>query len=277
MLRRMSERSRESSLFRALLRHHRQRRGMSQLDLSVAAEVSARHISFLETGRASPSRDMILRLAAALGLGLRDTNGLLSGAGLPRAFSDSAPERPWPAAVERVIARMLQQQEPYPMVVLNPRGDLLRTNRAATKLLVRYVHDPAALTPPLNIAHALFNPRLLRPYVENWPQVAQLTLTQLQRDALSRPTDNSIPELIRELFAYPGVPENWRQPALEPLAMAALEVGLSRAGERVRFLSTLTTFNVALDAGLEDLKLESYFPVDDATEALCRRVADDSP
>jgi transcriptional regulator with XRE-family HTH domain len=85
----MTERREEPSLFRVLLRHHRQRHGKSQLDLSIAAEVSARHISFLETGRASPSRDMIMRLAAALGLGLRDSNALLEAAGLPRAFAES--------------------------------------------------------------------------------------------------------------------------------------------------------------------------------------------
>lgn len=269
----MSEHSRESNLFRVLLRHHRQRRGMSQLDLASAAEVSARHISFLETGRASPSRDMILRLSAALGLGLRDTNALLQGAGLPRAFAESATEQPWPAAVERVITRMLEQQEPYPMLVLNPSGDVLRTNRAANNVLRRYVHDPAALEPPLNVMHALFDPRLLRPYIENWPQLAQMLLAQLQRDALSRPTDPSIPALVRALFSYPDVPDSWRKPALELPAMAAFEFGLERDGERVRFLTTLTTFNVALDAGLEDLKLESYFPADDQTEELCRRAA----
>ena len=115
----MSERERESSLFRVLLRHHRQRRGMSQLDLSIAAEVSARHLSFLETGRASPSRDMILRLAGGLGLGLRDTNALLQGAGLPRAFAESAPEQPWPAPVERVIARFVGKSAEA--ALFNPR------------------------------------------------------------------------------------------------------------------------------------------------------------
>jgi transcriptional regulator with XRE-family HTH domain len=228
MLRRMSERSRETNLFRVLLRHQRQRRGMSQLDLSIAAEVSARHISFLETGRAAPSREMIMRLATALGLGLRDTNTLLQGAGLPRAFAESSLDQPWPEPVERVIARMLRQQEPYPMVVLNTRGDVLRTNRAASVVLPRFVHDPGALTPPLNIAHAMFNPRLLRPYLENWP------------------------------------------------ALAALEFVLRRAGEHVRFLSTLTMFNAVLDVGLEDLKLESYFPADDHTDALCRRLAENA-
>jgi transcriptional regulator with XRE-family HTH domain len=269
----MSDRRREPSLFRVLLRHNRQRRGMSQLDLSLAAEVSARHISFLETGRAAPSRDMILRLCAALGLGLRETNGLLLAAGMPRAFAETAPDEAWPESIERVITQMLKQQEPYPMVVLNARYEVLRTNRAAGALLARYVHDATALTAPLNVYHALFNPQLFRPYVENWLQLAQLMLVQLQRDALTRPTDSAIPELVRELFNYPDVPEGWRQPALDLPPMAAFELGLARDGERVRFLTTLTTFNSALDVSLEDLKLESYFPADAATEAICRSIA----
>src|SRR5689334_6819775 len=110
-------------LFRALLRHYRHGRGMSQLDLSSAAEVSCRHISFLETGRAHPSREMVLRLAAALGLALRDANALLQAAGLPRAFPESRVEEALPTTIERVITRMLEQQEPYPMVVLNARYD----------------------------------------------------------------------------------------------------------------------------------------------------------
>jgi hypothetical protein len=125
----------------------------------------------------------------------------------------------------------------------------------------------------MNLFHALFNPRLFRPYVEGWPQLAQLLLVQLQRDALSRPIDSTIPELVRELFGYPDVPDSWRQPAFELAPAPALEFGLSRDGQRVRFLTTLTAFNSALDAGLEDLRLESYFPADDATEAICRAAA----
>jgi transcriptional regulator with XRE-family HTH domain len=266
----MTIKEREPALFRALLRHHRNARGMSQLDLSVAAEVSCRHISFLETGRAQPSREMVLRLAAALGLGLRDANALLQAAGLPRAYLDSRADQPWPEAIERVIARMLAQQEPYPMAVLNARYDVLRTNGGAVQLVTRFVRDPGALREPLNALHLVFHPELMRPYLEDWPTLARTLLAQLQRESLGRPTDDGIRELVGELCAYPGVPGDWRQPALDLPAAAALEFGLLRDGIRARFLTTLTVFNAPLDAGLEDLRLESYFPVDEATEALCR-------
>ena len=272
----MPSAKRESSLFQALLRHQRGRHGMSQLDLSVAAEVSCRHISFLETGRAHPSREMVLRLAAALGLGLRDANQLLQAAGLPRAFPESRSGEAWPPTIERVITRMLAQQEPYPMAVLNARYDLLRANQSASDLLMRFVHDPAALSEPINALHMVFHPQLMRPYVEDWPEVARNVLTRLQRDALSRPSDDAILELVHELCAYPGVPEDWRQPALDLPLTPALEVGMKRDGLRVRFLTTLTVFNAPLDVGLEDLRLESYFPADDATEAVCRQLAAES-
>ena len=271
----MSERRPETHLFRVLLRHYRQRRGMSQLDLSLVAEVSARHISFLETGRAAPSRDMILRLAATLGLGLRDTNALLQAAGMPRAYAESTLDQPWPESIERVIAHMLKQQEPYPMVVLNGRYDVVRTNQAAVAVLSRYVHEPSALTTPQNLLHAVFDPRLFRPYIENWEQLARVSIGQLQRDALARPSDSHVAELVRELFRYPNVPESFRQPDLE-VPVAAMEFSLSRNGERVSFLTTVTQFNVALDAGIEDLRIESYFPADTATESVCRQIADAS-
>jgi len=272
MLGAMTAPERESNLFRALLRHHRSGRGMSQLDLSIAAEVSCRHISFLETGRAQPSREMVLRLAAALGLGLRDANALLQAAGLPRAFPESRVDAPWPPAIERVIARMLAQQEPYPMVVLNARYDLLRANRSASQLMARFVRDPAALREPINVLHLIFHPDLMRPYLEDWPELARSLLTRLQREAIGRLSDDAILELVRELCTYPGVPEDWRQPALDLPLTPAVEFGMQRDGMRVRFLTTVTVFNAPLDVALEDIQLESYFPVDDATEALCREL-----
>jgi hypothetical protein len=134
----------------------------------------------------------------------------------------------------------------------------------------RFVRDPGALREPLNALHLVFHPELMRPYLEDWPTIARTLLAQLQRESLGRPTDDGTRELVGELCAYPGVPGDWRQPALDLPAAAALEFGLLRDGIRARFLTTLTVFNAPLDAGLEDLRLESYFPVDEATEALCR-------
>src|SRR5215468_3117566 len=147
-----------SRLFPALLKHWRGKGGLSQLDLALAADVSARHVSFLETGRAQPSREMILRLAAALDVPLRDQNAMLQAVGLPEAWS-SATDAAMTPPIERAILRMLEKHEPYPMVVVNRRYDLLRANNGATRLLGGFVMDPAALTQPLNVCRALFDPR----------------------------------------------------------------------------------------------------------------------
>jgi transcriptional regulator with XRE-family HTH domain len=263
----------EPNLFRALFRHYRQGRGMSQLDLSLAAGVSARHISFIETGRAQPSREVILRLSGALGLGLRDVNALLHAAGLPREFRESDVEVNWPDPIERAVTRMLAQQEPYPMIVLNVRHDVLRGNQAAFRLLGRFLREPEALGPRPNLLHVIFDPNLMRPYIKDWAMCARTMLTRLQREALARPADASIPALIGELCSFPGVPEHWREPALELPNPPTLEFEASRESDRVRFLTTVTVFNAALDVTLEELQLESFFPVDEATEALCRELA----
>jgi transcriptional regulator with XRE-family HTH domain len=263
----------EPNLFRALFRHYRQGRGMSQLDLSLAAGVSARHISFIETGRAQPSREVILRLSSALGLVLRDVNSLLQAAGLPREFRESEAQTKWPDSIERAVTRMLAQQEPYPMLVLNIRHDVLRGNQAAFRLLGLFLKEPAALGDRPNLLHVLFDPKLMRPFVTDWSRLARTLLTRLQREALARPADGSIPALITELCNLPGVPEHWREPALDLPNTPTLEFEAARDDHRVRFLTTLTVFNAALDVTLDELQLESFFPVDEDTEAHCRKLA----
>src|SRR5215468_9663444 len=130
-----------SRLFPALLKHWRGKGGLSQLDLALAADVSARHVSFLETGRAQPSREMILRLAAALEVLLRDQNAMLQAAGLPAAFSSASDEAMTPP-IERAILRMMEKHDPYPMAVINRRYDRLRANNGATRLLEAFIAEP---------------------------------------------------------------------------------------------------------------------------------------
>src|SRR5215831_18779875 len=152
----------EARLFPALLRHFRTRRGLSQLDLALAADVSARHVSFLETGRAQPSREMVLRLGATLGLSLRDQNALLRAAGFEAQFAEPGLSDGMPESVTRAIARMLAQQEPFPMVVLDRCYNVLQRNEATRRLLSRTIADPSALPARPNMLRVLFDPRLAR-------------------------------------------------------------------------------------------------------------------
>lgn len=266
-------RSRTAPLFRALLKHWRSARGMSQLDLASGADVSARHLSFLETGRAQPSRDMVLRLGATLGLALRDQNELLHAAGLPAVYPEAAPGAPLPAVIERAIERMLRQQEPYPMMVMDRHYDILRMNQGAQRLAERFTVDPTAYGARPNAVKAAFDPRLMRPFVLDWPRIARSMLSELQREALGRPQDDGLRTLITELLGYPDVPEDWQMPDLGSSFGPTLTVTVARDGLRLSFLTTLTVFRIPHDVAVEELRIESYFPVDPETEAICRKLA----
>lgn len=256
-------------MFRILLKHWRSSRGMSQLDLAGAAGVSSRHLSFMETGRAQPSQEMALKLAAALGLDLRDQNELLVAAGFEPIYPASGGDKGFDAAIESALKRMMQQQEPYPLVVMNRRYDVLRTNVAAAKLLSRFVATADALKPPLNLIQGIFDPAKLRPYIQDWENLARHILTRAQREALGRPDDDELRALLHTVSRFPDVPADWHVPDLSLPMIPVLPVTLRRDGLQLSFLTTLTVFNAPQDVGLEELRIESYFPLDEATEAHC--------
>lgn len=243
---------------------------MSQLDLAVAADVSGRHVSFLETGRAQPSREMVLRLAVTLGLGLRDQNELLIAAGMPAQYAESDLDGAFDAGVARVIDRMLEQQEPFPMLVMNRHHDVIKLNDAGGRLLLRFIQDPSALGERPNVMRVLFDPRLMRPFVLDWERLARYMLVSLQREALARPEDDELRALITEVLRYPGVPSDWHLPDLSTPIAPTVTFAIARDGVRLAFLTTLTVFNAPLDVSLQELRLESYFPADPETEQFCR-------
>jgi transcriptional regulator with XRE-family HTH domain len=155
----------EGGLFPALLRHHRHLRGQSQLDLAVASDVSSRHVSFLETGRAQPSREMVLRLCARLSVPMRDQNEMLRAAGFGAAWDEPSVTSELPPFIEQAITRMMQVHEPFPMVLLDRKFDVLRSNQGGAKLLGSIIADPTALSAVPNGYHLLFDPRQARPFV----------------------------------------------------------------------------------------------------------------
>jgi transcriptional regulator with XRE-family HTH domain len=259
-------------LYPALLRHWRTRRGLSQLDLAVAADVSSRHVSFLETGRAQPSREMVLRLAATLDVPLRDQNEMMRAAGFPAEFPEASPGAELPPSIERAIARMFAKHDPFPITLLDRRYDVLRVNESGTRLLLRFVADPSALPAPLNIFRLLFDPRLVRPFLVDWGRVARELVARLHREALLHSSDPEIGALLRSLFEYPDVPDAWRQPDFSSPSDATLTFQLRREGLEVGFFTTITTFNAPQNVTLEELRIESYFPLDRKTEEVCERL-----
>lgn len=259
-------------LFPAVLRYWRARRGLSQLDLALQADVSARHISFLESARAKPSRDMVLRLLAVLDVPLRDQNRALESAGFEPRFAETGPDQ-LPAPVDQAIAQMMAQQEPYPLTVLGADARILRRNRAADTLFRAFVAEPERLPAAWDMFTLLFDPRLMRPFVLDWDALARAMISRLHRESLLRGGDERLDALLERVFAYADVPRQWRQPdfATDPPPTAC--VRLARGELAVGFLTCVTVFSAPQQVALEELRIESSFPLDDATRRVCERFA----
>jgi transcriptional regulator with XRE-family HTH domain len=248
------------------LRWWRERRGFSQLDLAGAAETTQRHVSFLESGRAAPSREMILRLSAALDLPLRQQNALLLGAGFAPAWQERDLAAPELAQVTSALDYMLAQQEPYPAFVVDRRWNLMRANRGAARM-VEFLTGPAPAAPPpaepVNLAVALVSPDGLRPVIVNWEEVALYFLRGVQADALADGTAETA-DLLRRLLAFPGLPALSRIPAGETTAPVLL-IHFRRDGTSLRMFTTIATLGTPHDVTLQEIRIECFFPGDAAT------------
>jgi len=251
--------------FGGLLKQWRQVRNLSQMALSLDADVSSRHISFLETGRTQPSRDMVLHIGSVLDLPLRDRNTLLVAAGFAPFYRETGLDVAEMDAVRRALDRILDHHAPYPAIVLDGGWNFVTTNAGAQKLL--QLVFPSMDPPPFaNALHLLFSPDGLQPYVDNWKEVASMLLARVQRECAMRPQEAAT--LLDELTSYPGIPDNWQLHAAKLTGAPVLELVLEVGGRKLRFFTMLTTFGTPQDVTLQELRIECYFPSDDATRRL---------
>lgn len=249
-----------------LLRRWRQRRRLSQLDLANDATVSARHLSFVETGRSKPSRELVLHLAEHLDVPLRERNSLLLAAGYAPTFSQTALDADEMAPVREAIDTILARHEPFPAVVVNRQWDLVTANGPALALLTEGVADHL-LAPTANALRVSVHPEGLAPRIVNFPEWASHLVDRLRREA-EMYADPALFALHDELCSYPGVagstvPTDTASRLFVPLALRSDEGELS-------FFSTIATFGTARDITVEELAVESFFPADDATAAVLR-------
>jgi transcriptional regulator with XRE-family HTH domain len=256
----------KTAAFGVRLKWWREHRGLSQLALSGAAELSQRHLSFLESGRAEPSREMVLRLAAVLDLPLRQQNALMLAAGFAPVWRQSALSAPELAQVNGALDFMLAQQEPYPAFVVDRRWSLLRANDGAGRL-VEFLLG-AAPEGPVNLADALVAPDVLRPFIENWDDVAVHFLRSVQADAVADGTEETA-ALLRRLLSYPGVPPFSRVAPLETHA-PVLNIHFRKGGAALRLFTTIATLGTPQDVTLQEIRIECFFPADEASAALLR-------
>jgi transcriptional regulator with XRE-family HTH domain len=266
--------TRPESAFGALLRSHRVASAMSQERLAGAAEVSTRHLSCLETGRASPSREMVLVLASALELPLRDRNALLDAAGFAAAYRESKLDDAQMRELDGAIGLLLAKLEPYPAIVVDRTWNVLRVNVAATRFMPMLL--PPGAPPELlaNAVTAVVDPRGARPYLVNWDEVVASIAERARMDLARDPAGSPRRKMYDDMLAQPGVADaikRAKSPSGPPLPF--LPVHIRRDGVEARFFTMLTTLGTPLDVTAEELSVEAYFPADDATRALLDALA----
>ncbi len=258
----------------AILREWRSVRGMSQLDLAGAAEVSARHLSFVETGRAEPSREMVLQLARALDVPFRERNSMLTAAGYAPVYRETALDDPAMAEMRHAVELLLRQHEPFSAVAFDRRWDLLICNAPYAKFL-SMLPEPIAVepyrvlpAPRPNVLKLLLGP--MRPLIVNFDEVARAMLDRAQREALAD-RDPVRRKVVEECLAM--VPEALRATRPEQPLPLVLAVELALGDRRARLFTTITTLGTPQDITLQELRIETFHPADAATEALARALA----
>ncbi|MEX2970408.1 helix-turn-helix domain-containing protein [Streptomyces sp. C184] len=253
-----------------LLREWRDRRRISQLELALRADSSARHISFIETGRARPSQEMVLRLAAHLDVPVRERNALLIAAGYAPTFPETPLDDPSMAALRSGMERLLTGYEPFPALVMDGTYHVQAANRGLTMLLAGV--DPALLEPPLNAMRLTMHPGGLAPRIRNYREWRGHLLTQMERQlALLRSAP--LRALYDEVSGYPLPPGGEESAAHGEHAPLALPMMLEHDGTVLSFLSTIATFNTPMDVTVSELAVETFLPANPETADYLRESA----
>ncbi|MEV6547201.1 helix-turn-helix transcriptional regulator [Streptomyces sp. NPDC051597] len=250
-----------------LLRGWREQRRISQLELALRADSSARHISFVETGRSRPSQEMVLRLAEHLDVPVRERNALLLAAGYAPRFTETSLEDPSMGALREGMERLLRGYEPFPALIVDGTYTVLAANRGIAMLLEGV--PERLLVPPLNAMRLTLHPQGLAPRIRNLRQWRGHLLEQMERQiALLR--SDALRELYEEVAAHP-VPETAEEDTSERADCPfALPLRIEHRGTVLSFLSTIATFNTPMDVTVSELAIETFLPADPETFAYLR-------
>lgn len=260
-----------------LFREWRQRRRMSQMDLALDAEISARHLSFLETGRSLPSREMVLRLAEQLDVPLRERNALLLAAGFAPAFQERPLQDPALAGARQAVELVLAGHEPYPALAVDRHWQLVTANAAVPALLTGVA--AALLQPPVNVLRLSLHPDGLAPRIANLPEWRAHLLARLRRQ-VEVTADPELSALLQELHAYPSssaaasdAPDTASPATDTSYGGVIVPLKLVTPGGALSLISTTTVFGTPVDITLAELALETFFPADEPTAVHLRALA----
>ena len=263
-------------MFGPMLRTWRRRRGASQLALALQSGVSQRHVSFLESGRARPSREMVVQLTSALDVPLRQRNAMLLAAGFAPAYRETNLTAPELLPVRKAIDHILKRQEPYPAVVIDRLWNLIQGNDAANAFTVFLFEGPPPPPPPgkpPNLLQWLLDPKALRPKIANWEEVARHLVSTTYAEILADGGEPRALAFIEEIMAYPDVPASVRKLRFEERPQPVLTVDYVVGGKALSVFTTIATLGTPQDVTLQEVRIESFFPADDRSDALFRSLA----
>lgn len=264
-----------ATAFGELLRYWRGVRSVSQLQLAVDADVSSRHVSFMETGRSKPSRQMVVRIAEVLEVPLRERNTLLQAAGFAPLYRQSDLGGEELASVRQSLEFLLERHNPYPAIVVDRHWGLLLQNRASAQLLPRFVKSPAAFAAPINVMKLLFRADGMRPFVVNWEELSSAMIQRIHREAALDPFDQAAQDLLAEALES-GVPTSAQFPDPTAGTPVTAEMRLKRDDLELGLFSAITTLGTPFDITLQELRMETFFPVDAASEQTLRELVERS-
>lgn len=256
--------------FAAALRYWRDKRGFSQLRLSAESHISQRHISFLESGRSQPSRELILKLGTALDIPLRQRNVMLLAAGFAPAYQERKLSDPELAAVKQALDFMLAQQAPYPALVVDRLWNLVMSNGPAA-MMIRWLLDlPAGQPLPregVNVLKLMLDPQAIRKHLLNWQEVSADLLHWIQREAMSDGPGSEATALLEQLVALPGIKAATQTPNLDTRVLPFLPLTIRKDGVELNLFTSIATMGTPHDVTVHELRIESFFPADAATAA----------
>ena len=253
-----------------LLRLWRDARGLSQMALAHRAGISPRHMSFVETGRSRPGREVLMKLCEELDVPFRERNRMLEAAGYARMYRDSALDDEEVEQVADVLRFILRSHEPYSAVVVDSTWNVRMANRPHEALMDRLLAEaPPEVREEENLLVQTFHPEGLRPVIRNFVEVAHTLVSRLRRQAEENPVREDYPELLRRLEDLGPLPESPTRPRRGPLPIL-IPIELDVAGSVLRLFTTLTTLGTPQDALLQELRVESFFPADEETEEALR-------
>jgi transcriptional regulator with XRE-family HTH domain len=257
-----------------ILRQWRGSRGKTQLDLSFDSGISQKHISFVESGRSTPSRQTLLDLAQALEIPLREQNTLLLAAGYAPVHSQDPLDAPAMTSITKALKRMLHQHEPFPAIVMDRHWNVLMTNDASPRFFDCFI-DMSARPEPRNLLHLMFDPEGMRPFIANWKTMARSLLARVHREALGRVIDAGTRHLLDELAKYPDVAPEWRNPSTDDV-LPMIPLSFRKGGVTLNYFSMITTVGTPQTVTAEEMRLESMFPADEWTEETHARFVRDN-